>query len=86
MDTALSDPGCSTPNIYTHHCDFTWTSCLLSANTCGEKIAAEHMDAAPFVSMRSASSAKSSTYLQKKSQRVALALNVNWSDFHNRKK
>ncbi len=28
MDAALSDPGCSIPNIYARHCDFTWLSLL----------------------------------------------------------
>ncbi len=59
MNAALSDPGCSTPNIYTRHCDFMWTSCLFSAKTCGENIAAEHTNAAPFISMRSASAESS---------------------------
>ncbi len=60
VDAAISDPGCSTPNIYACHCDFMWTSCTFSAKMGGAKIAAEHLDAASFVSMRSASSAKSS--------------------------
>ncbi len=55
-------------------CDFTWTSCPFSAETCGEKIAAKHMDAASFVSMRSASSAELfADNCGKKSQRTDLA-------------
>ncbi len=74
MNAALSDPDCCIPNIYTHHCDFTWTSCSFSAKTCREKIAVEHKDAAPFISMWSASSAKSSAdTCGKKSQFEALA-------------
>ncbi len=70
MDAALSDPVCSTPNIY-----FMWTNCPFSTKTCGEKFSAERMDTVPFVSLRSASSAESSAdTCGKKSQRVALAV------------
>ncbi len=74
VDAALSDPGCSTPNIYTRHCDFMWKSYPFSAKMYGEKIAVEHMDTAPFVSTRSASSMESSAdTCGKESQHVALA-------------
>ncbi len=46
--------------IYAHRRDFTRTSYPLSAEMCGEKIAAEFVDTATLVSMRSASSVKSS--------------------------
>ncbi len=73
MDEALSDPGCSISNIYARHCDFMWTSCPFSAEMCWEKITAEHMDAALFISMWSASSAESSAdTCGKKSQCVTL--------------
>ncbi len=47
VDAALSDSGCSTPNIYAHYCDCTWTSCPFSAKTCGEKIAAKAQRRSP---------------------------------------
>ncbi len=47
MDAVLSDPVCSTPNIYARYCDFMWTSCPFSAKTCREKIATERMDTVP---------------------------------------
>ncbi len=56
VDIALSDPCCSTSNIYAHHCDCTQTSCPFFVEMCWEKIVAEYMDAAPFISMWSASS------------------------------
>ncbi len=46
VDAALYDPGSSNPSIYARHCDFMWTSYPFSAKKCGEKITAEHMDAA----------------------------------------
>ncbi len=54
---------------------FTWTSCPFSAKTCEEKIATEHVDTAPFVSMWSASSAETSSDIcRKKLQRVSPSL------------
>ncbi len=58
VDTVLSDPDCSTPNIYICQCNLTWKSCPLSIMTCGEKITAVCMDIVKFVSMQSASSAE----------------------------
>ncbi len=55
----ITNPGCCAPYIFAHHCDFMWTSCLFRTKTCGEKIAVEHIDTAPFVSIRSASSVES---------------------------
>ncbi len=73
MDAALSDPGCSTSNIYTRYCDCMRTNCLLSAKMYGEKITVEHVYAAPFILIQSASSVESSAdTCRKKSQRVAL--------------
>ncbi len=61
VDSALPNPVCSTTNIYTYHCNFTWTSCPLSTNIHGEKITAERMGTVPLVSMQSASSVELST-------------------------
>ncbi len=72
-NTALSDPVCSTNNIYTHHCNFMWTNCPFSLKTCREKIVAQRTDTSPFVFMRSATFAKLSTdTCKKKLQHVAI--------------
>ncbi len=86
MHAALSDPVCSTPNIYTHHRNFTWTSCPFSIKMGGEKIAAQRMCTVFFVSMWSASSAESSAdTCWKKLQCVALAYRVPFTSYKNRK-
>ncbi len=67
---ALFDPGCSTPNIYACYGNFIWTSWLFSANTWGEKIVAEHTDAAQFILMRFASFVESSAHTCGKNRNV----------------
>ncbi len=45
-ELGISDPICSSPNIYACYCDFMWTSCPVSTKTCGEKITEKRMDTA----------------------------------------
>ncbi len=56
VDAALSDPVCSTPNIYACDRNFMCTSGPFSTKTRGDKIAAQRMDTASFALMRSTSS------------------------------